>query len=360
MEMRGAPLALTLGEDRDREAVSLTVRGWHLSSSWRALRRRLLTPNVVETSLDKRGFHKKSPAAQERLETVGKTFLTGYAHAVEARTPADAEAGIERLPEWLRGFAYEGAGMGLAMLDGLPFGRSDNVARFLATARGQSYQYLAYVGIGWAMARLPRFRWPKPSSLDPVLAPLVLDGYGFHQAYFHTARYVDGKYQDPAFPWPGGPHGSYANNAIDQGIGRALWFVGGTDPDRVADMIDSFPEARRGDLYSGVGLAATYAGADEATAERELATVARRAGSYLPNVAQGSAFAANARVRAGIVPPHTVLATRVFCGSTPQETARITDELRPSEQTGGDKPAYEVWRARLADAFVSPLGGVNT
>ena len=333
----------------------------NLSSAWRALRRRLLTPNVVETSLDKRGFYKKSPAAQERLETVGKTFLTGYAHAVEARTPADAEERIEELPDWLRGFAYEGAGMGLAMLDGLPFGRSDNVRRFFETEKGQTYQYLAYVGIGWAMARLPRFRWPKPSSLDPVLAPLVLDGYGFHQAYFHTAKYIDGRYQDPRFPWPGGPHGYYANNAIDQGIGRASWFVRGTCPVRVADLLDTFPEERRPDLWAGVGLAATYAGGgdDRAVAEHELRILRNRAGDYHGNLAQGSAFAANARVRAGVVPAHSALATQVLCGTTPQEAARLADELKPAHRADGDKPAYEIWRQRLASAFVS-LGGVNT
>jgi enediyne biosynthesis protein E3 len=332
-----------------------------LSSSLRALRRRLLTPNVVETSLDRRGFHKKSPAAQERLETVGKTFLTGYAHAVEARTSSEAEASIERLPDWLRGFAYEGAGMGLAMLDGLPFGRSDNVRRFLATEKGRTYQYLAYVGIGWAMARLPRFRWPKPSSLDPVLAPLVLDGYGFHQAYFRTARYVDAQYQEANFPWPGGPHGSYANNAIDQGIGRASWFVRGTDPVLVADLVDGFAEHRRPDLWAGVGLAATYAGGgdDPAEAERELRTLVSRAGPFRGNLAQGSAFAANARVDAGIVPAHSVLATRVLCGTTPGEAARLADDLRPDDQPDGGKPAYEVWRQRLATELVS-LGGVNT
>jgi hypothetical protein len=327
-----------------------------LTSSWRALRRRLLTPDVAETSLDRRGFHKKSPAAQERLETVGRTFLEGYAYAVEARTPADAEGPLDEVPDWSRGFAYEGAGMGLAMLDGLPFGRSDNVLRFLERPRGEAYRYLVYVGIGWAMARLPRFRWPKPSTLDPVLVPLVLDGYGFHQAYFRTARYIGQQYQNPNFPWPGGEHGGYANRAIDQGIGRAMWFIEGTDPERVANLIDTFPAERRGDLYSGVGLAATYAGGVD---EQELRVVKDRAGDHRGNLAQGSAFAADARVRAGIVPPHSVLATQVLCGTTPQDAARIVGELRPVHPVDGDQPAYEVWRQRLANEFVS-LGGVNT
>ena len=334
----------------------MTLKGAELTSLWRALRRRLLTPNFIETSLDKRGFHKKSPAAQERLETVGKTFLGGYAHAVEARTLDDAEKSIERMPDWLRGFAYEGAAMGLAVLDGLPFGRSDNVRRLLERPRGDAYWYLIYVGIGWAMCRIPRFRWPKPASLDPLLVPLVLDGFGFHQAYFQTARYVDGQYRQPNFPWPGGVHGSYADNAIDQGIGRAMWFVGGTDPERVAEMIDKFPASRRGDLFSGVGLAATYAGG---VTEQELRTLARRAGDYRGNVAQGCAFAADARVRAGIVPSHTTLATQVFCGRTPEEVSRIVNKLRPTDPAGGDKPAYEIWRRRLVDEFVS-VGGAAT
>jgi enediyne biosynthesis protein E3 len=328
-----------------------------LTSSWRVLRRRLLTPDVSETSLDERGFHKKSPEAQERLETVGRTFLDGYAYAVEARTSDDAVDSLERrVPEWLRGFAYEGAGMGLAVLDGLPFGSSSNVRRFLETPRGNAYEYLVYVGIGWAMARIPRFRWPKPRNLDPVLVPLVLDGYGFHQAYFHTARYIGEQYQNPTFPWPGGKHGAYANNAIDQGIGRALWFVGGTDPERVAGMIDAFPASRRGDLYAGVGLATTYAGGID---QQELRTLATRAGDHLGNLAQGSAFAANARVRAGIVPEHTALATKVYCGTTPEDAARVANELRPDDHVEGDRPAYEVWRQRIANEFGS-LGGVNT
>jgi hypothetical protein len=326
-----------------------------LAKSWRALRRRILTPNVIETSLDRRGFHKKSPGARERLETVGAAFLEGYAHAVEARTPADAEGPLEQMPGWLRGFAYEGAGMGLAMLDGLPFGRSDNVRRFLQRPRADAYRYLVYVGIGWAMARLPRFRWPRPQDLDPLLVPLVLDGYGFHQAYFHTGRYVHGQYRDPGFPWPGGPHVSFAGGSIDQGIGRAMWFVGGADPERVADLIDAFPQARRGDLYSGAGLAATYAGGVD---EKELRALRRRAGEHRGAVAQACAFAAEARVRAGVVPPHTALATRVLCGTAPEEAARIATELRPAHPVEGELPAYEVWRRRVAAEFVS-LGGVN-
>jgi hypothetical protein len=337
-----------------------------LAHYWRALRRRLLTPSTAATKLETRGFHEKSQAARELLETIGETFLTGYGHAAEARTPDEAADRLDRLPVQFRGFAYEGAAMGFAVRDALPVGGSGRFARFL-DGPGDPHVYMAYVGLGWAMARVPRFRWPKSRAIDPLLRWLVLDGYGFHQAYFRTARYVHEHFQDPRFPWPDGAtdaERAYAGRAIDQGIGRALWFVGGTDPDLVATLIDKFPAPRRADLYSGAGLAATYAGGAD---EDELGVLAGRAGEYRPQLAQGSAFAAEARVRAGLVVPHTHVATKVFCGMSPSEAARITHEVRPDplDQSvqpvpEGEPPAYEVWRRRIAEKFASFVGGVGT
>lgn len=323
-----------------------------MPSTWRTFRRRVLTPSTKETLLDRRGFHKKSPAAQELLETVGRTFLDGYAYAMEARVPAEAEERLETVPIRFRGFAYEGAGMGCAMLDALPLGGSRSVQELLA-GRGDAHIYMVHVGIGWAMGRLPKFRWPDVSTLDPLLRWLVLDGYGFHQAYFRTARYVHEQFQDAGFPWPAHDCPGYANRAIDQGIGRALWFVGGTDADLVATMIEKFPESRRSDLYGGAGLAATYAGGSE---EDELRVLWERAGAHRPMVAQGSAFAAEARIRAGLVVPHTELATKLFCAMTPAEAAQVTQDVRPTGTPQGDLPPYEVWRQNIADTFTAHGG----
>ncbi|ACZ89702.1 DUF1702 family protein [Streptosporangium roseum] len=322
----------------------------------RALRRRILTPDISETLLSTRGFHVKSPKAREQLETIGATFLTGYAYAAEARTPAEAEEWLEQVPRQFRGFAYEGAGMAFTILDAMPVGGGGGgkLAGFLA-GRGNDHIYMVYVGIGWAMARLPRFLWPKSGTLDPLLLWLVHDGYGFHQAYFRTQQYVYEQYQAPSFPWPADDPTSYANRALDQGIGRALWFVNGTDGDRVASMIEKFPESRRADLYGGAGLAATYAGGAH---EDELLAFRERAGEYRSLLAQGSAFAAEARVRADLLVPHNEVAARVFCGATPERAARVTHETRPGGTVQGQLPAYEVWRQRIANEFVS-LGGVS-
>jgi enediyne biosynthesis protein E3 len=326
--------------------------GVPLSQLVGALRRRILTPNASAARLDVRGFHLKNSAACELLETIGGTFLMGYRYAAEAATPAAAEEGLERIPTRFRGFAYEGAAMGFAIREGLPGGRSGKVAGFL-DGRAGAHIYMVYVGVGWAMARLPRFRWSRLYAPDPLLRWLVLDGYGFHQAYFRTRRYIHEQYQERGFPWPvDGPEG-YAERVIDQGIGRAAWFVGGTDARLTAQVLDAFPEQRRPDLYAGAGLAATYAGgADEA----ELRWFFEHAGPYRPQVAQGSAFAAGARVRAGLVVPHTEVATGVFCGTSAQEAWEITEKSLPDRTEGGPLSAFELWRQRIAQHFVSVRG----
>lgn len=322
--------------------------GETVTSAWRTLRRRILTPDVSATNLDVRGFKAKDPAARELLETIGRRFLTGYSYAAETPAPGPLSQRLDQIPTRFRGFAYEGAAMALAVLDALP-GRSRHVGRFLA-GPGDPHVYMAYVGVGWAMARLPRFRWSTLTAPDPLLRWLVLDGYGFHQAYFATDRYVYGQYREAAFPWPpGGAHRGYADRAIDQGIGRALWFVCGTDAEQVAETIEGFAPDRRADLYSGAGLAATYAGGAD---EEELRAFWQRAGAHRPQVSQGSVFAASARVRAGLVVPHNEVATRALCGMTVAEAADLADRRRPSGEMPGGPPAYEVWRQGVADEFV--------
>ncbi|WP_199486905.1 DUF1702 family protein [Actinomadura logoneensis] len=324
-----------------------------MANQWRRLRSRILTPKKSETHLDVRGFHVKNPDARGLLETIGGTFVDGYEAAMLAPAPEAAAARLDRVPTRFRGFAYEGATMALAVLDGLPGGGGGRTARFLA-GPAAPHVYMAYVGIGWAMARLPRFRWGTLHAPDPLLRWLVLDGYGFHQAYFHTERYVRQRFRDDGFTWPGGgPHG-YPARVVDQGVGRALWFVCGTDAELVADTVEDFPEHRRADLYSGVGLAATYAGGAE---EKELAGLLARAGEHRPMLAQGSAFGAEARLRADLMVPHVAMATEVFCGTTPERAALVCAERLPDDPgravqgPDGPVPAYETWRQRIAAEF---------
>jgi hypothetical protein len=177
---------------------------------------------------------------------------------------------------------------------------------------------------------------------DRLLQWLALDGYGFHQAYFQTAKYVTGQYQAsiPLFR-PAG----YANRAVDQGIGRALWFINGSDPERVAAVIGGFAPARRGDLWSGAALASVYAGG---VGQAALELMAELAGPYRPHAAQGAAFAVKARQLADLVTPHTQLGAKVYCGMSVAEAAAVCDRAREGLGDSDDpEPRFEVWRERI-------------
>lgn len=320
-----------------------------MTSALGSLRRRILTPPISETTVAVRGFHPKSDAAKDRLESVGRSFLTGYAYAAQAARARDAEAPLSTVAPMYRGFAYEGAGMALAVRDGLPVGGRRHVEEFL-DGEADKHIYMVYVGVGWAMARVPRFRWSTMHAPDPLLRWLALDGYGFHQAYFKTARYVHQHFQEERFPWPADGPAWYPNKVIDQGIGRAGWFVGGTDPDVVAGLLNAFPEHRRADLWAGAGLAATYAGGAE---RGELERFWELAGEHRSRLAQGAAFAAAARVRADLVMPHNELAADVFCGMSAAAATKVTDEALVDLPPDGELPAFAVWRERISEAFVT-------
>ncbi|GGV45140.1 enediyne biosynthesis protein [Streptomyces griseoflavus] len=298
--------------------------------------------------MEVRGFHVKNAEAKARLERIGEIFLRGYACAMEAASAGETEEMLEEIPRDVRGFAYEGAGMGAVVHDALP-GHSGRLAGLLA-GRGRHHDYMIYVGIGWAMARLPKPLWPDITATDPLLRWLALDGYGFHQAYFKTGSYVRTPEVRHPFRWAGG-HNHYTANAIDQGIGRALWFVGGTDPEVVAGLIRAYPEHRHGDLYAGAGLACTYAGGAD---EDELRGFAEGAGEHRWALAQGSAFAVEARVKADTVIEHTHLAARVVCGTTAERAARVCRDLRPpAADPRAASPAYETWRRGIAAELAS-------
>lgn len=321
----------------------------------RLLRRSLLTTVAPATDPARRGFHVKCPATGELLEKISDALLTGYTHAMESAAPATVERPLRIIPANLRGFAYEGAAMGFAVRDGMSLGRGGRFARFLA-GPGTDHSYAAYAGLGRALARLPKFLWPRADTVDASARWPVLDGYGFHQACLDPDRYIHEQVQESRVPWSAGDATPFGKRAIDHGIGRAIWFVCGADVRLALALINRFSPSRRPDLYSGAGFAATYAGGADAM---ELEMFWARAGVHRRQVAQGSAFAADARVRAGLTVQHTCVASRVFCDMTPFEVARLTDGARPAGVTQGDLSAYEAWRQRVADELAVRRGSAR-
>jgi hypothetical protein len=310
-----------------------------MTATIKRLRRTIFGISVAETSFARRGFRGGDAEARDRLERIGRTFLTGYHAAIEEGRPDPLGPRLAGVDPGLRGFAFEGAAMALALLDQILPGRGDRLTGLL-NGPGADHVYMIHVGVGWAIARLPWLR-SEPgrclARLDPLLRWLALDGYGFHEGYFSWKRSIEAR------AVPGRLTGD-ARRVFDQGLGRSLWFVDGSDVQRIPATIAAFEPQRRADLWSGIGLACAYAGAAD---HAGLEALRAAAGPHRSHLAQGAAFAAKARQRADNAEEHTDRACAVLCGLSADEAAAVTDDALIDLPADAEVPAYEAWRARI-------------
>jgi hypothetical protein len=318
-----------------------------------SLRRLVLTPSLADVTFGVRGFPSTPSAATRKLEAIPQAVICGFEWGIDARDQWEVERRLGMVDQELRGFAYEGATMAFTIVDAMGGGRGTRT-RDLLLGPGQPHIFLTYIGIGFAMARLPRPLWKKimpdlsGSAYYPTMSWLAVDGYGFDRAYFDTRRWVDEQRVPSPYAWEGSP--DYFLRAVDQGIGRALWFIhAGRVPD-IASRVRGFAAHRQADLWSGVGLAATFAGGSVAEG---LTALRRAAGDHHPELAQGVVFAAKARDFAGFVPEHTEMAAAILADLSMEAAVSLADSTAVDAGGTDSVPAYELWRREISAHFIS-------
>ena len=309
--------------------------------SWLIQRFAKIDPREVE--FKRREFACTNSAVQARLENIGRVFLHGYHAALQDAEQSVLAHKLNQVDQERRGFAYEGAAMALSLLDGISL-RRNTFSRFAAGA-GTQHIFMLHVGAGWAYARLPWLRWRIESvirKLHPVLRWLVMDGYGFHQGYFHfKTQFQSGN--------SAARLSQNARHVFYQGLGRSLCFVNGADVREIAVTISRFPSPYHSDAWSGVGLACAYAGG---LAQDEIAQMRHRSGLHATALAQGAAFAAKARELAGNPAKHTEAACTVLCDMRAEEAAALCDETFNQIDLLHPCP-YQHWRELLQKSLSS-------
>lgn len=301
--------------------------------SW--LTRRLF--GISETNLARPGFACGDEALREQLEAAGRSIVAGYNMALE--DPGDVGRRlVEEIDVAHQGFAFEGAGLALTLLDTvLPLLTTQSRLQRFLDGPAVPHAYIVHIGSGWILGHLPLSPQRLLRRLDPFFGWLAIDGYGFHEAFFRPRRTVRDHFVPRRLR-------GYARRVFDQGVGRGLWFFEAADPERIRTMIDAFPVPRQQDLWSGIGLASAYAGG---LTRNGLETLAALSGPCLPALAQGAAFGAEARHQARNPAPHTELACQVYWGLSAQETARLTGEIRRDLPPDGEISSFEIWRRRI-------------
>ncbi|MBO0611227.1 DUF1702 family protein [Myceligenerans salitolerans] len=302
----------------------------------------VLAPDI-DTVTPTARFERLTGPTAERLGRIPQTVVLGFEQLMSSRRTEQIHARLALVTPEHRGFAYEGATMAATLLDVMTPGEKGRAATVM-TGPGSKHLLLNYIGIGFALAKLPRRAWRDAlpdlpvSSFHPVLSWLVVDGYGFDLAYFRPDRYVTGQHRPAPYPWLDDTTG-YFGRAVDQGIGRALWFMAGGVAADAETLVDSFAPDRRADLWSGVGLAATFAGGDD------IASLPRRARGYADELAVGAVFAARARAAADCVPEHSERAVPALTGLDLRQAVDLADGF--TGQGDATAPAYEHWREHI-------------
>ncbi|MDO8145911.1 DUF1702 family protein [Isoptericola sp. 178] len=308
-----------------------------------------VAPAVTSVTGAHLGFPAAELPARAALDRIPQAVVVGFESALESPGTAAIAARVELMDEHLRGFGYEGAVMATTILDAATGGSR---TRALVEGPARPHGLLAYIGVGFALARLPRRLWSRAlpeldlGAYHPTLSWLAVDGYGFDLAYFDRHRWVGTRARPRPWPFQGAP--TYFARAVDQGMGRAVWFIDGARPEHVAATVGSFDPARRGDVWSGVGLAATFAG--PSTGE-DVAALAVLAGEHAPDVRLGAVLAARARCDAGSVPAHTEAATHALAGLSPAQASEVFDACAVLDDDG-PTPAYERWRLAIKQELV--------
>jgi hypothetical protein len=274
-----------------------------------------LSPGAV--TFDERGFVCADLSVRANLEEILRVFVQGYNTALRGHdyTLVSTKLANEFDAHHV-GFAFEGAGMCYALFDLLAPWSSSRLRAFTDGA-GRKHDYIATVGAGFAVARVPWGRWLLNSylqRLEATVAWCVIDGYGFHQGIFHPERFtVQCREAPSALP-------AYARQLFNSGVGRSFWWTQGASPTLIRQAIERFPEATRGEMWCGVGVAAAYAGGVEA---RALWDLLEQSGDWSADFLSGFPFAARMRQKGENPSPWTAHACAELLKMTSDEAADL-------------------------------------
>lgn len=312
------------------------------------IRKFILGLPLSEAEFKIRGFETGLPA-QDRLELVAKTVVNAYNISLEYGLSKSLSIAIAQVSNELSGFFHEGVAMGLFTLDLCSIGNKSRLYQFIE-GEGKNHAYMSYIGAGIATAifRNNSFEY-FTTKANSEGESLFLNGIGFYNAYFKPKKTLKEMFIPRSFAGKE----SYFLEGYDNGIGRAVWFYNSGEPTKISETLNAFPEARRGAIWAGIGLAATYAGG---VSEAKIRLLKKLAGKYAYRLGEGSFLATHTRRLAGNPHPNDTT-ERILTGRSSVEchefaTEIIEKTLRGEKYIDG-KPSFQLFLSIIRDWVIS-------
>ncbi|MEY3237380.1 MAG: hypothetical protein RI883_1481, partial [Bacteroidota bacterium] len=152
-----------------------------------------------------------------------------------------------------RSVAYESVSMMIGLVNLNDNGDLDTWFDFFERASKENKHHIG-IGLGWAFAKenIDPLTCATISSNDYLIA-LIHNGMGYYDALYRPRKTIKEKNSLEAL-------NERNLSFYYQGIGRRLWYNCKGKPSLASEMIDSFVESARADLWTGLGSAFAYVG----------------------------------------------------------------------------------------------------
>jgi flavin-dependent dehydrogenase len=236
------------------------------------------------------------------MEYIQQTFLNIQEHLQQDYDLEALMAYLDKEPPKFRSIAYESASMQIAMKALMVHHNLEQWHTFFHRAN-QAHLFHMGIGLGWAFAKAEISPAPFLDSLVPWVKIMIYDGMGYFHGLFKARKSIKNQEIPP------GIHGN-ALKGFDQGLGRRLWYNTRGEVSALAELIHTFPAARRADLWRGVGIACGYVGGLK---EKELIKLRSFSAEFIKQLGLGVSLAAMCRSASGSITTDIDLTYHVVC-----------------------------------------------
>ena len=270
------------------------------------------------------------------IDRVGAVFRQALRRGFNSPSDREAAAWLESLPPADRSVAVEAVAMAVAWLQRAT--RSDRTWEGLRASLGAEHAAGMALGLGWALSWLGASTDGELDGLSPLLRWRVIDGYGFRDGLVAPRRHV---------LRTEGPRriDGVAQATWRQGLGRSLWYTTRGDAGEVRDAVNAFPSPLRPELWTGVGVAATWIGC---TSQPPMARLRAVAGHDAHWLGLGAALAARTARDAGALTARQDAPCRALAGAAPGELAALTDTAEEAVSSETDADPFHAWKIAIA------------